>query len=132
LCIDPQNAPDPLGRHTDLGRPLIRGGTVGAIDATFFRAPDGRQYLHWKDGNAIDAPRRSMGGKLPGGTELKLGLARRSSLGDGQPIFESELVAKGNDRTSSWEACAPTRMAGPQAPTSASTSRCRSAALSRK
>ncbi len=51
LCIGVATASTPLGPYEDLGAPLVSQDTA-ALDPTFFRDEDGRQYLYWK----ADAP----------------------------------------------------------------------------
>ncbi|HEU5061441.1 MAG TPA: glycoside hydrolase family 43 protein [Kofleriaceae bacterium] len=55
LAIGAARASHPLGPYEDIGQPLVHDTSVSMIDASYFRAPDGRQYLFWKsNGNALD------------------------------------------------------------------------------
>ncbi|MEB2325148.1 MAG: glycoside hydrolase family 43 protein, partial [Sorangiineae bacterium] len=52
-AIGAASAPAPGGPFTDLGHPLVTEPSPGAIDAHYFRASSGKQYILWKvDGNA--------------------------------------------------------------------------------
>lgn len=43
-----------LGPYQDIGSPLVTEPSPGAIDAHYFRASNGKQYILWKlDGNAV-------------------------------------------------------------------------------
>jgi arabinan endo-1,5-alpha-L-arabinosidase len=57
LAIGAARASDPLGPYQDIGQPLVHDTSVSMIDATYFKAADGRHYLFWKsNGNALDPP----------------------------------------------------------------------------
>ncbi len=55
LAIGAARASSPLGPYEDIGQPLVHDTSVSMIDASYFRATDGRHYLFWKsNGNALD------------------------------------------------------------------------------
>lgn len=56
LAVGAATSNNVLGPYTDIGRPLVQVARPGVIDAHFFRASNGAQYLLWKyDGNAVGA-----------------------------------------------------------------------------
>jgi GH43 family beta-xylosidase len=57
LSIGAAKASQAAGPYVDIGQPLLHQSTMGLIDATYFKAPGGKQYLLWKeDGNAVGKP----------------------------------------------------------------------------
>lgn len=54
FAIGAATAPTPTGPFQDIGHPLVTEPAPGAIDAHYFRASSGKEYLLWKvDGNAV-------------------------------------------------------------------------------
>lgn len=54
FAIGTATATNPAGPYTAQPQPLLQTGSPGVIDAHFFRAPNGQNYLLWKpDGNAV-------------------------------------------------------------------------------
>ncbi len=57
FAIGAATASNAAGPYTPQPQPLLQTGSPGVIDAHFFRAPNGDNYLLWKpDGNAIGQP----------------------------------------------------------------------------
>ena len=57
LSVGAASSPDALGPYTALAQPLVHDAAMGLIDASEFTAPDGTNYLLWKeDGNAVGTP----------------------------------------------------------------------------
>jgi arabinan endo-1,5-alpha-L-arabinosidase len=56
LCIGVATSDSILGPYIDSGKPIIKQTTVGSIDATVFKAPDGN-YLIWKDDGNGNVPK---------------------------------------------------------------------------
>lgn len=57
LAVGAAHSTNVLGPYTDIGAPLVRDASLGAIDAHAFVTSSGTPYLLWKlDGNAVGAP----------------------------------------------------------------------------
>ncbi len=94
LAIGAASSDSPTGPYTDLGTPLVRDANLGAIDATFFRDDDGRQYLYWKlDGNAVGQPTPIRGRELrPDGLGFAPGSTVANVLTNDPTTWEGGVV----------------------------------------